>query len=103
MTNRTLDGNATKMLQGMNVKDLRAKYAAGDKSGAVKSAARYAVRENKTTYVYPGNSYGQFCWRVTFKLDEVTCLNNNTARGGECKYMEVTPAREIFHCEITKD
>jgi len=46
---------------------------------AVISAGYYAKKNDTLAYVFPGNSFGSFVYRVTFKKSEaLDSINNNT-------------------------
>jgi len=66
---------------------LKARYAAGDLNGAVKSAGHYARKHRRTMYVYEGNSYMHRAFRVSDKPSEYLSPINNTGD----RVVSVTP------------
>lgn len=69
------DNKNTEILQ--RAKKLPAKNR-GDLESALYSAGYYAKQQNKTMYVYPGNSFGHQLWRVSYKASEYLNPINNT-------------------------
>jgi len=91
-----VDQHITQQLQ--NFKKLRARYSPSDLSGALISAAHYAKRFDETMFVYSGNSYGSFVYRVTQKKSEYLSPINNT--GGIMH--SVTPDRVVSTHELIR-
>lgn len=83
---------ATSKLQEIPFNRLKHRYSPDDLNGAIMSAARSAEKYDFSYYVYPGNSYGSFCWRVDYKKEHALDPINNS--GG--KLYEVTKNREII-------
>ena len=81
ITGREIETEATATLQASPRSAFRARYSPGDLNGAIYAAARYAMRDSRPTFVYGGNSYGSFCWRVTADINEALCpINNSSGR-----------------------
>ena len=70
---------------------MRSKWHPSDLSGAVISAAKCAMKHDLAVFVYPSNSYGAFCWRLTLKRSEALCPISNTGR----RVLEVAPDRTV--------
>jgi len=77
LKNIRIDRKATDGLRKMK---LRAR-SGGDLTGAILSAGYYAQKNDKSCYVYPGNSYGNKVWRATFKENDALNPINNTGSG----------------------
>ncbi len=84
-------------LSQIPISKMRARYHHGDLSGAVISAARAASRAGHPYFIYSGNSYGSFVWRVThLERDALDSINNS----GRVLY-EVSPQREVTRHFLT--
>ena len=81
MTTLTLSRLEEKSTQTLRENDskrlLRAKYHPSDLTGAICAAAFFAKKNKCTYYVYSGNSYSSFCYRVTYKLGDLNGVNIN--------------------------
>ena len=97
ITDSTIETKASAQLRGIKPRNMRARYHRSDLNGAMISAARAAMKAGQSFYVYSGNAWGAFMWRVTFDRSEALCLINNSGR----KLYEVTPGREIIRYAIT--
>lgn len=74
-----------------NLAKAKIRYAAGDFTGAMLSAAKNAKRLNQTMYVFKGNSFMHTVFHTTNKLSMATCNVSNT---GGC-YYAITPETEV--------
>lgn len=84
----SIDNAATHGLQAMK---LRARYAPGDISGAIVSAAYYARKTGHTMFVYQGNSYMHLVYRVSDKASDFLCSIGSTST----RVISVTSNREV--------
>ena len=89
-----LDRQATDGL--CRVRRLRARYAAGDLTGAVVSAAYYAKKTGETMFVYEGNSYMHRAYRVSSKASEFLCPVGSPGAA----VLSVTPDREVRRHDV---
>ena len=97
ITHSQAEAACSAQLRQMPMRDMRARYHRGDLPGAVISAARAASRAGHSYFVYAGNSYGSFVWRVThLERDAKDAINNS----GRVLY-EVTPQREVTRHFVT--
>lgn len=78
-----VDQSATR---GMQQATLKAR-SRGDFQGALLSAGYHAQKQNRSMFVYSGNSFGHRIWRVSYKESEYLDAINNTGT----KIIEVTP------------
>jgi len=96
ITDSTTEAKASAQLRAIKPRNMRARYHRSDLNGAVISAARAAMKAGQSFFVYSGNAYGSFMWRVTYDRPEALCLVNNSGR----RLFEVTPDREIIRHSI---
>ena len=96
ITGSTVEAKASGQLRAIKPRSMRARYHRSDLNGAVISAARAAMKAGQSFYVYSGNAYGSFMWRVTYDRPEALCLINNSGR----RLYEVRPDREIIRHSI---
>lgn len=75
---KTADATFNRVDSFKSTKGLKARYHPSDLQGACESAYRAAIRSDKPLYVYPGNSYGAFTYRVTYSLADALSFCNNT-------------------------
>lgn len=87
---------ATRQLQAEKPRDWRARYHGSDASGATRSAARLAHHTGQDAYVVAGNRYGAFCWHVSQKRADATCLVTNYGK----RAFRVTPTAEVYSIEF---
>ncbi len=78
ITESTMQDQPTEALKASPKHAFRARYDAADITGAVYSAARAAMRDNRTYYVYAGNSYMNMIYRVTWKKTDALNFVNCT-------------------------
>ena len=71
----------------------------GDLQSAALSAGYYAKKTGRTMFIYPGNSYGHFVWRVSDKPSEYLNPINNT---GDRVY-SVTPELVCAKHEVSRE
>ena len=67
----------TAALRRSPAKAFRAKYDPSDLTEAMYSAARASKRDDREYWVYPGNSYGSFCYRIGSQSDALSTVNCN--------------------------
>ena len=67
----------TEALRSSPQKAFRARYNPSDLTEAIYSAARAARRDDRSYYIYPGNSFGAFCYRIGAKADALCSVNCN--------------------------
>lgn len=67
--------HATTQLRASAATAFRARYAPGDLTGAIYSAARCARRDDTTYYVYPGNSFMVAVYRIGTLRDALCPVN----------------------------
>lgn len=68
----------------------------GDMESAVVSAAYYAKKQDRTMFVYSGNSYGHALWRVSADSSEYLNPINNTGN----RVVSVTPDHVVYTHDI---
>ena len=69
----------------------------GDLNSALLSAGYYAQKQDRTMYLYAGNSYGHAVWRVTYKENEYLDPINNTGKA----MFSVTPELEVRRHQVS--